>query len=108
MSCLRQRRSISAATCRASAVPSFDNPDSYYGPNGLLFDVQLDPSETYSYTREYPEVVERLADGYEKWWESIMSEGPNERYAYIKVGSPKENPSRISSHDMLTGKFGMG
>ncbi len=45
-----------------TAVPSFDNPDSYYGPNGLLFDVRLDPSETYSYTREYPEVVERMRE----------------------------------------------
>jgi len=43
-----------------AALPSFDNPDSYYGPNGLLFDVQLDPSETYSYTRENPEVVEKM------------------------------------------------
>ncbi|MBL4580651.1 MAG: sulfatase [Gammaproteobacteria bacterium] len=43
-----------------AAVPSFDNADSYYGPNGLLFDVQLDPSETYSFTREFPEVVEQM------------------------------------------------
>lgn len=35
-----------------------------------------------------------------------MDEGVNERYAYIKVGSPHENPSRISAHDMLTGKHG--
>lgn len=35
-----------------------------------------------------------------------MDEGVNERYAYIKVGSPQENPSRISAHDMLTGKHG--
>jgi len=45
-----------------TAVPSFDNPNSYYGPNGLLFDVQLDPSETYSYTRENPEVVEKMRE----------------------------------------------
>jgi uncharacterized sulfatase len=45
-----------------AAVPSFDNPDSYYGPNGLLFDVRRDPSETYSYTREYPEVVARMRE----------------------------------------------
>ncbi|MBL6817482.1 MAG: hypothetical protein ISQ58_10180, partial [Pseudomonadales bacterium] len=31
-----------------------------YGPDGLLFDLQTDPSETYSYTREHPEIVERL------------------------------------------------
>ena len=35
-----------------------------------------------------------------------MDEGVDQRYAYIKVGSPHENPSRISSHDMMTGKFG--
>ncbi|NKB34988.1 MAG: sulfatase-like hydrolase/transferase [Pseudomonadales bacterium] len=42
------------------ALPSFDNPNSYYGPNGLLFDLEKDPSETYSYTRENPDVVEEL------------------------------------------------
>ena len=35
-----------------------------------------------------------------------MDEGVNERYAYIKVGSSKENPARISAHDMLTGNLG--
>ncbi|WP_299668855.1 hypothetical protein [uncultured Polaribacter sp.] len=35
-----------------------------------------------------------------------MDEGVDEKYSYIKVGSPHENPSRISAHDMLTGKFG--
>lgn len=52
------------------AVPSFDNANSYYGPNGLLFDVQLDPSETYSFTREYPEVVEHMRE--------LLIEGQNE------------------------------
>ena len=43
-----------------TGVPSFDNPNSYYAPNGLLFDLEKDPSETYSFTREYPEVAEEL------------------------------------------------
>lgn len=55
---------------------------------------------------QHPEIVGKLKVGYEKWWQSIKDEGVNERYAYIKVGSPKENPSRISAHDMLTGKHG--
>jgi len=38
----------------------FDHPDSYYGPEGLLFDLERDPSESYSYTRENPDVVARL------------------------------------------------
>lgn len=45
-----------------AVVPSFDNPNSYYGPTGLLFDVQRDPSETYSFTREFPEVVSRMRE----------------------------------------------
>ena len=38
----------------------FDHPSSYYGPVGLLFNLEKDPSETYSYSRENPAVVERL------------------------------------------------
>ena len=43
-----------------SVLVSFDHPDSYYAPLGLLFDLELDPTETYSYTRENPEVAARL------------------------------------------------
>ncbi len=43
-----------------TGVPSFDNPNSYYAPYGLLFDLEKDPSETYSFTREYPGVAEEL------------------------------------------------
>ena len=43
-----------------TGVPSFDNPSSYYAPHGLLFDLEKDPTETYSFTREYPEVAEKL------------------------------------------------
>lgn len=43
-----------------NVITSFDHSDSYYGPSGLLFDLQLDPAETYSYARENPEVVARL------------------------------------------------
>ncbi|MEQ8556523.1 MAG: arylsulfatase [Cyclobacteriaceae bacterium] len=69
-----------------------------------LYDINKDLGQEKNVIEQYPEVAERLAVGYEKWWNSIMSEGPNERYGYIKVGSPKENPSRISAHDMFTGK----
>jgi len=59
-----------------AAVPSFDNSDSYYGPNGLLFDVQRDPSETYSFTREFPEVVEQmrvlLIEGQKKYGSTVL------------------------------------
>ena len=56
-----------------AAVNSFDNPDSYYGPVGLLFDVQRDPSETYSYSREFPEVVSKMRDFLEQGQEEFNS-----------------------------------
>lgn len=45
-----------------AAIASFDSQPSYYAPNGLLFDLARDPGETYSFTREYPEVVSRLRE----------------------------------------------
>ncbi|MGQ1784578.1 MULTISPECIES: arylsulfatase [unclassified Saccharicrinis] len=71
-----------------------------------LYKMADDRKQNNNVIDQYPKVAERLSEGYERWWQSIMSEGPNEKYAYIKVGSCKENPSRISSHDMFTGKFG--
>ena len=71
-----------------------------------LYNVTEDLGQTKNIFDQHPEVAARLAVGYEAWWQSFMDEGVDERYAYIKVGSSHENPSRISSHDMLTGKFG--
>ncbi len=42
-----------------SALQSFAHETSYNAP-GLLFDLEQDPGETYSYTREHPEVAARL------------------------------------------------
>ena len=70
-----------------------------------LYDINKDLGQENNVIKQNPEVATRLAEGYEKWWQSIMSENPNERYGYIKVGSPKENPSRISAHDMFVGSF---
>ncbi|MBJ2175935.1 arylsulfatase [Aureibaculum sp. A20] len=70
-----------------------------------LYDMRKDLGQENNIIDAHPEVASRLAVGYEKWWESFVDEGVNEQYAYIKVGSPKENPSRISAHDMIVGKY---
>lgn len=71
-----------------------------------LNNVTNDLKQKFNVIEQHPEVADRLALGYEKWWQSLVDEGVNERYAYIKVGTPNENPSRIMSHDMLTGNLG--
>ena len=73
-----------------------------------LYNMDEDRSQKQNVIEQHPEVAAKLAEGYEKWWQSFMDEGVNERYAYIKVGSPYENPSRISAHDMYTNKHGHG
>jgi len=70
-----------------------------------LYNLKNDLGQVNNVIDRYPEIAKQLADGYEKWWKSIKNEGVNEKYAYIKVGSPYENPSRISAHDMLTSVY---
>ncbi len=72
----------------------------------MLFNLEEDLKQEHNVIEKFPEVADRLSEGYEKWWQSLEDEGVNERYAYIKVGTAYENPSRISAHDMLTGKLG--
>ena len=65
-----------------------------------LYDINKDLGETEDVSEQYPNVVNRLRQGYINWWKSLVDDGANERYAYIKVGSKSENPVRISAHDM--------
>lgn len=69
-----------------------------------LYNLENDRGQELNVIDQFPVVAEKLSEGYERWWQSFMDEGVNERYAYIKVGSPYENPSRISAHDMYVGK----
>ncbi len=67
-----------------------------------LYDITQDLGEKEDVSAQYPNVVNRLREGYINWWDSLVADGANERYAYIKVGSEQENPVRISAHDMHT------
>lgn len=71
-----------------------------------LYDMRKDLKQVNNVIKQYPKVAARLAEGYEKWWQSFKAEGVMERYAYIKVGTPYENPTRIAVHDMMTSNIG--
>ncbi len=70
-----------------------------------LFNINEDLAQKNNVIDQYPEVAARLMEGYERWWASFLAEGADVKYSYIKVGSPKENPARISSHDLHIGEF---
>jgi arylsulfatase A-like enzyme len=67
-----------------------------------LYNLVNDPMQRKNISKEYPEITLKLQKEYNNWWNSIIEEGVNERYAYIKAGSKAENPVRISAHDMHT------
>ncbi|QGY42539.1 sulfatase-like hydrolase/transferase [Maribellus comscasis] len=71
-----------------------------------LYNIKTDPKQTKDLATDYPDKVKLLRVTYEKWWQSIIDEGVNEKYAYIQVGTPYENPTRISAHDLHTGFWG--
>lgn len=71
-----------------------------------LYDMRTDLAQKHNVYKEHPEVVARLAEGYEHWWSSIMSEKVDQRYAPIVLGTPFENPSRLTAHDIHTAKLG--
>jgi len=62
-----------------------------------LYDIKADPGQSRDISRQHDDVVLKLRAEYEKWWQSLTP--AFERYGWIKVGTPHENPSRITCHD---------
>ncbi len=50
-----------------------------------LYDVTVDLGQDSNVIDQHPEAAARLAEAYERWWQSILDEGVEERYAYIKA-----------------------
>ncbi|QZT37565.1 arylsulfatase [Halosquirtibacter xylanolyticus] len=67
-----------------------------------LYDINEDLGQKINLYDKYPEVVGRLNEGYNRWWQSLESEGVDRRFAYIKVGTRFENPTALSAHDLLS------
>lgn len=70
-----------------------------------LYKIAEDIGQKNNVIEQYPEVAARLMVGYERWWDSFLAEKVDQRSAYIMVGSPRENPSRITSHDLHIGQY---
>lgn len=62
-----------------------------------LYDIQKDPGQTKDIANEHPEVVARLKNEYEKWWE--LTSGRAKDFVHIGIGSENENPAAFTGHD---------
>jgi arylsulfatase B len=63
-----------------------------------LYDMDVDPGQEQDVASEHPEVVERLRQAYEQWWTSVSE--TFDEYPRIVLGSPEENPTCLTSHDI--------
>jgi arylsulfatase A-like enzyme len=56
-----------------------------------LHDIATDPGETRDVAADHPDVVRRLADGYDRWWASVKGDLINE-----DLDGPAENPFQVA------------
>jgi hypothetical protein len=62
-----------------------------------LYDMKLDAGQRDNIADRHSEIVERLRERYEKWWADISQRF--DEYCEIIIGSDRENPCRLMSHD---------
>lgn len=64
-----------------------------------LYDIKKDPEQKNDIADKYPDVVSRLKEEHEKWWD-VHSKRFDE-YSPIHIGSNMENPTRLDSMDVM-------
>lgn len=65
-----------------------------------LYDIKADPGQEKNIAAEHPDVVARLTEFYEAWWEELKPTFADATAIYL--GHPAENPARLTSHDWIT------
>jgi arylsulfatase B len=74
------------------------NPSPDGDPRKLeLFDVSKDAGQKTDVSAANPAVVTRLKAEYDEWWRTVSARAGE--YVRIGLGSPHENPSRLTAHD---------
>ncbi|MFB0554226.1 MAG: arylsulfatase [Phycisphaerae bacterium] len=67
-----------------------------------LYDIKADPGQKNDIADGQPQVVEKLRKAYEDWWADVSLRF--DEYCEIIIGSDKQNPTRLMSHDWHTPK----
>ncbi len=62
-----------------------------------LYDMQADPAQENDVAGGNPQVVETLRRSYDNWWADVSQRF--DEHCEIVIGSDKENPTRLMSHD---------
>jgi arylsulfatase A-like enzyme len=67
-----------------------------------LYDIKADPGQKSDIADGQPKVVEKLRKAYEDWWADVSQRF--DEYCEIIIGSDRQNPTRLMSHDWHTPK----
>jgi len=62
-----------------------------------LYDIKADPLQKNDVAGANGDVVEKLRQSYEQWWADLSRRF--DEYCEIVIGSDKQNPTRLMSHD---------
>jgi arylsulfatase A-like enzyme len=62
-----------------------------------LYDMKSDPRQENDIADANPLIVEKLRQAYEDWWADVSERF--DEYCEIIIGSDKQNPTRLMSHD---------
>lgn len=65
-----------------------------------LYDIKTDPGQQNDVATGHPQVVERLREFYDAWWEELEPTFSQDTAIYL--GHPADNPARLTSHDWIT------
>lgn len=64
-----------------------------------LYHIKTDPEQRNDVASEHPEIVAQLREAYETWWAEV--EPGLEEYTPIPIGNPAENPTKLTSMDVM-------
>lgn len=64
-----------------------------------LYDIKADPGQKTDVAAQHPDVVNRLQDFYEDWWQELEPTFSHDCPIYL--GLPAENPTTLTCHDWL-------
>jgi arylsulfatase A-like enzyme len=62
-----------------------------------LYDIQADPGQERDVSAEHPQVIARLRQEYDRWWEHIDDRFDD--YCRIPLGDEQANPTHFTCHD---------
>lgn len=62
----------------------------------FLYDIEADPAQRRDVSEEHPEVVKRLREAYQPFWNKIS---PRMTPVRIDLGNPAQNPTELCSQD---------